>query len=85
MEGKGPGEGNLVRMNLAIASTDPVKADALGARVMGINPEDIGYLYYLHEEGLGDMSLEGLVGVGLEQAAMHFKMHPTYNVQIQWR
>lgn len=85
MEGRGPGDGNLVRMNLAIASTDPVKADAMGARVMGINPEDIGYLHYLHEEGLGDMSLEGLVGDGLEQAAMHFKMHPTYNVQIQWR
>lgn len=86
MEGRGPGEGDLVRMNLAIASTDPVKADALGARVMGINPEeDIGYLYYLHEEGLGDMSLKDLVGDGLEQAAMRFKMHPTYNVQVKWR
>ena len=85
MEGSGPGSGDLVRMNLAIASTDPVKADALGARVMGINPEDIGYLYYLHQEGMGDMSLEGLVGDQLEQAIMHFRMHPTYKVQMQWR
>ncbi len=85
MEGKGPGNGDLVRMNLAIASTDPVKADALGARVMGINPEDIGYLYYLHEEGLGDLSLKGLVGERPEEAAMSLKMHPNYDIQIQWK
>ncbi|MFQ5862159.1 MAG: DUF362 domain-containing protein [Candidatus Brocadiales bacterium] len=85
MEGKGPGGGDLVRMNLAIASTDPVKADAVGARVMGINPVDIGYLYYLHEEGLGDLSLEGLVGERPEEVAMNFKMHPTYDIQSQWR
>ena len=85
MEGNGPGEGDLVRMNLAIASTDPVKADALGARVMGIDPEDIGYLHYLHEEGMGDMSLDGLVGERPEELTTRLKMHPTYDVQVQWR
>ncbi|MCQ4575380.1 MAG: DUF362 domain-containing protein [Candidatus Brocadiales bacterium] len=85
MEGSGPGEGDLVRMNMAIASTDPVKADALGARLMGIDPEDIGYLHYLHEEGMGDMSLEGLVGERPEELTTRLKMHPTYDVQVQWR
>lgn len=85
MEGRGPVDGNLVRMNMAIASTDPVKADALGARLMGIDPEDIGYLYYLDGEGMGDMSLEGLVGERPEELTTHLKMHPTYNIQTQWR
>ncbi len=85
MEGNGPVDGNLVRMNMAIASTDPVKADALGARLMGIDPEDIGYLHYLHEDGMGDMSLDGLVGERPEELTTHLKMHPTYDVQVQWR
>ncbi len=85
MDGRGPGSGDLVRMNLAIASTDPVKADAMGARVMGIDPMDVGYLFYLHEEGLGDLSQEGLVGDRLEEVAMRFKGHPNYDIQVQWR
>ena len=85
MDGRGPVDGYPVRMNLAIASTDAVKADGMGARVMGLEPEDIGYLYYLKEEGMGDYSLDGLVGDRIEEAAVKFKLHPTYCIQKQWK
>jgi len=84
MEGNGPTDGETVRMNCAIASCDALKADALGARLMGLNPEDIGYLHYLNERG--DISLGGLVGnAKLGECARKFKMHSTYEIQSRWR
>jgi len=86
MEGDGPIDGSPVEMKCAIASTDPVKADGVGARLIGIEPEDIGYLYYLHnEEKMGDYSLNGLVGDDLQSLKRNFKKHGTYDIQSQWR
>ncbi len=85
MEGNGPTDGETVKMNCAIASCDALKADALGARLMGLNPEDIGYLHYLHKGNLGDISLNGLVGnAKLQECARKFKMHETYEIQSKW-
>ncbi|MBI2529573.1 MAG: DUF362 domain-containing protein [Candidatus Diapherotrites archaeon] len=84
MEGNGPTDGSAVRMSCAIASCDALKADALGARLMGLEPEEIGYLHYLR--GRGDISLGGLVGnAKLQECARAFKMHSTYEIQSGWR
>ncbi len=85
MEGNGPVDGTSVDMKTAIASTDPLKADGVGARLIGFNPEDIGYLYYLQQEGMGDYSLEGLVGDELSRLARDFTPHATIDIQNQWR
>jgi len=44
MEGEGPVQGSPVESKLCIASTDPVKADSVGAKTMGLEPDEIGYL-----------------------------------------
>lgn len=85
MDGNGPVDGFPVRMEAAISSTDALKADGIGARLIGLNPEDIGYLYYLHKEGLGDYSANGLVGEDLKHVCRPFKLHPTYNIQKNWK
>ena len=85
MEGDGPVDGTPLPLNCAIASTDPVKADGLGARLLGFQPEEIGYLYYLQEEGMGDYSLEGLVGDDPQAYATHCRRHGTYDIQKEWR
>jgi len=85
MDGNGPVDGFPVRLEAAVCSLDPLKADGLGARLMGLQPEEIGYLYYLEKEGLGDYSLRGLVGDVLEQVKQNFKLHPTYNIQKNWK
>lgn len=85
MEGDGPVDGTPIRLNLAIASADALKADALAARIIGFEPETIGYLYYLAQQGLGDLSLKGLVGVPLEEARVRFKPHSNYHIQCLWR
>lgn len=86
MEGDGPVDGTSVLMKTAIASTDPVKADGIGARLIGFEPEEIGYLYYLqNEEHMGEYSLENLVGDDLNKLKKKFRRHGTYDIQSQWR
>jgi len=85
MDGNGPVDGFPVELKVAVASTDPLKADGLAARLMGLEPETIGYMYYLKEKGMGDYSLSGAVGDRLESARKKFKLHPTYSIQKNWR
>ncbi|RJQ55704.1 MAG: DUF362 domain-containing protein [Nitrospiraceae bacterium] len=86
MENNGPVDGTPVDMRIAIASTDPLKADGLAARAIGFEPEEIGYLYYLqNKEMMGDYSLDGLVGDDLNKIKKVFKRHGTYDIQSQWR
>jgi uncharacterized protein (DUF362 family) len=65
-EGRGPWQGNAVKMNTIIASTDPVAADATAARIIGIDPQTIKHVLWLHESGLGEVNDIELVGDGIE-------------------
>ncbi len=86
MEGDGPVDGTSVDMGVAIASADPVKADGVGARLIGFEPEDIGYLYYLqNHERMGEYSLENLAGDDLKSLKKKFRRHGTYDIQSQWQ
>jgi uncharacterized protein (DUF362 family) len=86
MEGDGPVDGSAVVMKTCIASTDPVKADGIGARLIGFEPEEIGYLYYLrNEERRGEYSLDNCVGDDLAHVRKKFKRHGTYDIQSQWK
>jgi uncharacterized protein (DUF362 family) len=86
MEGDGPVDGTSVDMGVAIASADPVKADGVGARLIGFEPEEIGYLYYLqNHERMGEYSLENLAGDDLNKLKKKFRRHGTYDIQSQWK
>jgi uncharacterized protein (DUF362 family) len=84
MEGDGPIDGKPVKLGICIASTDALKADGVGVRVMGLKPEEIGYLYYIKKADLGEYSLDNLVGEGVEKVKRRFKMHSTYEIQRRW-
>lgn len=86
MEGDGPVDGTPVDMRVAVASADPVKADGIGARLIGFEPEQIGYLYYLANiEQMGEYSLDNFVGDDLNRLRRIFRRHGTYDIQSQWR
>jgi uncharacterized protein (DUF362 family) len=86
MEGDGPVDGTSVHMGVAIASADPVKADGVGARLIGFEPEEVGYLYYLqNEETMGEYSLANYVGDDLSKVKKTFVRHGTYDIQSQWQ
>ena len=84
MEGDGPIDGTAIYLGAAVASCDALKADGVAVRLMGLNPEDIGYLKMLQERGVGDYSLNGLVGGKIEGIKKSFKLHSTYNAQKNW-
>ena len=65
-EGRGAWRGNPVKMDTIIASSDPVAADATGARVIGIDPETISHVRWLHESGVGEINDIEVVGDGIE-------------------
>jgi len=56
MEGDGPTHGKPVEMKLALAGTDPVAVDAIGCRLMGIDPSGILYLDLAAKRGYGVLS-----------------------------
>ena len=86
MERDGPCNGTPVDLGVVIASADPLKADCLAARVIGFDdPMEIGYLYYLAEQGRGDPEPTGLVGDRWQDARRVFRRHGTYDIQAQWR
>jgi uncharacterized protein (DUF362 family) len=88
MEGEGPTLGDPVPLHAAIASLDPVAADATAAYLMGFQPLDIGYLWYAHRAGLGQGDLGQVQWVGngdLEALARRFRPHSTYPLQRRWQ
>ncbi|MGA2642240.1 MAG: DUF362 domain-containing protein [Spirochaetia bacterium] len=79
MQGNGPGSGQLVDVGLLIVSDDPVAADAVGCRIMGIDPMSVPHVRIAHESGLGNAHPESidLRGENLEHYVQRgFKMPP---------
>lgn len=88
MEGPGPGYGEPVELQVAIASTDFLAADTVAAKLMGYDIDEIGYLYYCKLKGLGVGDLKKIEIVGnarLEDCIRPFRPHPTYQQQLRWQ
>ena len=87
MEGRGPTQGKPVDLCLALASTDFIAADSVGARIMGFNPEEVGYLHHAIAHGLGEGALDRIriLGEGLQDCIRPFEPHPNYSRQRNWK
>jgi uncharacterized protein (DUF362 family) len=88
MEGSGPSSGDPVDLRVAIASTDFLAADTVATRLMGFDPDAVGYLHYCNLGGLGASDLNDIKIVGnatIEECAKEFRPHPTYEQQLGWR
>jgi uncharacterized protein (DUF362 family) len=78
MEGDGPSRGTPVDSRVALAGTDAVAVDKLGARVMGYDAKKILYLSAMAEAGMGQGSLDRITVVGnrVEECSHLFKNSP---------
>ncbi len=78
MEGDGPSRGTAVDSRVALASTDALAADVLGARVMGYDAKKILYLSAMAEAGMGQGNLEKITILGnrLDECSYRFKNSP---------
>jgi uncharacterized protein (DUF362 family) len=64
MEGNGPVNGDPVDHRVAIAGTDYVAVDRVGTEVMGVDFDNIRYLNYLWDHGLGEGELNKIQVIG---------------------
>jgi uncharacterized protein (DUF362 family) len=80
MQGDGPIKGDAVSVGVIIAGTDPVAVDSTAARLMGIDPERVGYL---EEAGrfLGQLTPELIDQLGEEPdgEAVLFELLPQFS------
>ena len=75
MEGNGPIQGNPRPVGLIVAGADPVAVDATCCRIMGLDPQRIGYLVL----AAGDRLAERLIpqtGESIQSVATRFEVLP---------
>lgn len=70
--------GLAVRMNTIVASSDVVAVDAVCARLMGFNPDDVEYITLADRKGLGtgDLGEIEIRGQRIEDVARRFEKCP---------
>jgi len=87
MEGNGPGSGTPVASRLAIASTDYVAADRVGAECMGVDAEWLGWLKYSGEVGLGqaDLAKIDIRGASIASVQKKYRLHSDIELMLKWR
>jgi len=87
MDGDGPVGGELVNLRIAIAGLDALAVDATAARVMGFDPFEVGYLYYLNNWGVGVADSNGIevLGIPISEVTRRFKPHYNYRAQLGWK
>jgi uncharacterized protein (DUF362 family) len=81
MEGNGPSMGTPVPSRIAIASTDCIAADRVGAETMGIDADWLGYLKYCGEVGLWQWDLSRIDVQGASIATIQKKYRPHQDVE----
>jgi len=77
MEGRGPFDGEPVRLDLIIAGEDPVLVDVVGATIMGFDPASIPSIKLCAENDGTDMSGYRLMGLPIDSVKRPFKPCPT--------
>jgi len=85
MEGDGPVYGRRRKLGVAIASIDPIAADAIGAKVIGFEPEKIGYLQLLAKADKGELYPKNLIGEKIASVSQKFQPHRHYRYQLRSR
>jgi uncharacterized protein (DUF362 family) len=61
MEGMGPAYGRPKQMGIIVVGNNALSADAVAARLMGINPEAVPHLKLAAEKGIGEIDLQKIL------------------------
>lgn len=74
MEGQGPSQGDLVKMDVIIAGTNPLATDMVGAMVMGFLPEEIPTFKWANLAGMAPQSVPQIEirGQSIASVQRHF-------------
>jgi uncharacterized protein (DUF362 family) len=77
MEGDGPSRGTPFDSRLALASTDPLAADVLGAKLMGFDAKKIPYLTAMTAAGMGQGNLDKITVLGSRPEDCMYRFQPS--------
>jgi uncharacterized protein (DUF362 family) len=86
MEHNGPVLGTPVDHGVAVAGCDPIAADVTAARLMGFDPEKIGYLVFCGRAGFGETAADHIeiAGPPLADHVRAYRPHDTIEKQYGW-
>jgi uncharacterized protein (DUF362 family) len=88
MEGTGPVHGTPVDQKVCIASLDWLAADRVGAELMGVDFNNIGYLKYCADagdRGQGDLSKIEIVGPAIKDHAKSYQLPRNWDQILSWQ
>lgn len=88
MEGDGPIGGEPKPLGLVVVGDNALEADSLVAWLMGFDPSEIGYFYYLHKWGYGEINPDMMrveSGFDWRSYRTRFRPHRLYREQLEWR
>lgn len=85
MEGRGPVKGSPVFHGFAVASEDAVLADALTTYVMGFDIDQVSYISYAYQNGLGNNRWQNIIGVDPNLVKFPYRPHPFHAKQKLWK
>lgn len=87
MQGNGPVGGFPMEHGVALASTDPVAADSIGAGLMGIDINAVGYIKYCADAGLGQIDRSKITIIGKDPAnyVKKYQLHERIEQQLEWK
>ena len=87
MQGNGPISGISAPHGVALAGTDFVAVDRIGAELMGIDFADIGYLTYCANAGYGqgDRAKIQVMGEDVSKHVVKYKLHDKIEEQLGWK
>ena len=88
MEGNGPISGTPVEHGVALAGTDVMAVDSIGAQLMDVPLDDLGYLNFCANAGLGIIDREKIDIIGDEKPQDHvikYELGRDIERQLQWK
>jgi uncharacterized protein (DUF362 family) len=86
MEHNGPVSGTPVDHRVAVAGTDWLAADRVGAELMGFDWRKVGYLVFSAQAGMGQTDLDriDILGPSIRDLARPYRPHDTVEQQYKW-
>jgi len=88
MQGNGPVRGFAIDHGVALAGTDVVAVDSIGAQLMNIPLDNIGYLTYCAEAGLGNADkskIEIIGGKDPKDYVKQYQLPDSIERQLEWK
>ena len=87
MEGNGPTKGTAIEHGVAFAGTDFVAVDRFGCLLMDVPLEDVGYLTYCSNAGMGQGDLDkiNIIGPDPTDYIKTYKLHERFEAFMVWK